>query len=220
MANNNQGCLTSIFPFLKVFIKEDEVNQELPYAKRDDFLSDSELSFYKVIRQAIDERIVICPKVGLKDIFFVKTGDRSNRTTYRNKIDRKHIDFLLCEVETMKPICGIELDDSSHQREDRKHRDRFVNKVFEVSGIQLIRFKNKKSYTLNEIRQQLNDVLNVESNNTDSIAKDTKQEKIGTPNCPKCNIPMIKRVVKKGNNKGREFWGCSNYPKCRHTIDI
>lgn len=33
--------------------------------------------------------------------------------------------------------------------------------------------------------------------------------------CPKCNAPMIKRVAQQGVNAGREFWGCSRYPKCR-----
>ena len=35
-------------------------------------------------------------------------------------------------------------------------------------------------------------------------------------NCPKCGSPMEKR---KGRNGGF-FWGCSNFPNCRATIDI
>lgn len=34
------------------------------------------------------------------------------------------------------------------------------------------------------------------------------------PNCPKCGKPMLKRMQKKGEKQGREFWGCSDYPKC------
>ena len=33
--------------------------------------------------------------------------------------------------------------------------------------------------------------------------------------CPRCGSEMVCRVVKKGANKGNEFWGCSNFPKCR-----
>lgn len=37
------------------------------------------------------------------------------------------------------------------------------------------------------------------------------------PVCPQCGKPMIKRMQKKGSQQGREFWGCSDYPKCNGT---
>ncbi len=33
--------------------------------------------------------------------------------------------------------------------------------------------------------------------------------------CPKCGKPMVLRTTKSGNNQGKQFWGCSGYPKCR-----
>lgn len=33
--------------------------------------------------------------------------------------------------------------------------------------------------------------------------------------CPRCGAPMVKRIAAKGKNTGKEFWGCSNFPKCR-----
>jgi restriction system protein len=38
-----------------------------------------------------------------------------------------------------------------------------------------------------------------------------------TPACPKCNMKMVKRVARHGENAGREFWGCVAYPKCSGT---
>ena len=35
--------------------------------------------------------------------------------------------------------------------------------------------------------------------------------------CPKCGSTLIVRTSKKGHNVGSQFWGCSNFPKCRHT---
>lgn len=43
---------------------------------------------------------------------------------------------------------------------------------------------------------------------TACINKVSPQEKI----CPECGAPMKKRV-----GKFSKFWGCSNYPKCKHT---
>nr|WP_279387531.1 topoisomerase DNA-binding C4 zinc finger domain-containing protein [Marinobacterium mangrovicola] len=41
-----------------------------------------------------------------------------------------------------------------------------------------------------------------------------------TFSCPKCSSPMVKRVARKGANVGREFWGCSRYPKCRAIVNV
>ena len=35
------------------------------------------------------------------------------------------------------------------------------------------------------------------------------------PLCPKCGIPMVERVSKRGPNAGQTFYGCSNYPRCK-----
>ena len=35
------------------------------------------------------------------------------------------------------------------------------------------------------------------------------------PQCPDCGKPMLRRMQKKGQMQGREFWGCSDYPDCK-----
>jgi restriction system protein len=41
--------------------------------------------------------------------------------------------------------------------------------------------------------------------------------KTAVPSCPKCTQPMVRRTARKGVNAGQEFWGCSDYPRCRGT---
>lgn len=36
--------------------------------------------------------------------------------------------------------------------------------------------------------------------------------------CPKCGSDMVLRETKKGENKGKAFWGCSTFPKCRGML--
>jgi len=47
-----------------------------------------------------------------------------------------------------------------------------------------------------------------------------KEEKGSSPVCPRCNNAMVKRTAKQGVNAGKEFWGCSQYPKCKSVVAI
>ena len=58
------------------------------------------------------------------------------------------------------------------------------------------------------------------------VSQDTKQLHIETIRskysdeatiCPWCNGKLVKRIVRKGPNAGKEFTGCENFPKCRYT---
>ncbi|MDQ1340721.1 MAG: hypothetical protein QG567_1879 [Campylobacterota bacterium] len=46
------------------------------------------------------------------------------------------------------------------------------------------------------------------------------KEKENTNLCPKCGSELVLRVTKQGANKGNEFYGCSNFPKCRYTKQV
>ena len=39
----------------------------------------------------------------------------------------------------------------------------------------------------------------------------------GTPACPQCGKPMLRRTIQRGTYQGQHFWGCSDYPNCRGT---
>ena len=43
----------------------------------------------------------------------------------------------------------------------------------------------------------------------------TEQKQSGSE-CPKCGSELVLRTAKKGDNKGNQFFGCSNFPKCRY----
>lgn len=35
--------------------------------------------------------------------------------------------------------------------------------------------------------------------------------------CPRCGNELVLRQARRGAHAGSSFWGCSSYPKCRHT---
>lgn len=47
--------------------------------------------------------------------------------------------------------------------------------------------------------------------------KEKHQMKKSSQYCPKCGNILIKRITKKGINKGQVFYGCSTFPRCRYT---
>ncbi|MCX7748513.1 MAG: DUF2726 domain-containing protein [Clostridia bacterium] len=188
----------------------------MPYFKRDDLLSNSELNFYKVLQQAISDKAIILAKVRIADIIFVKAKNQEFYK-YHNKIVLKHIDFLICSPSNLNTICAIELDDSSHNKSDRIERDNFVDKVFETAKIPLIRFNNKLSYSIQEINEKILPILD----NVNSQIKQTEFTTIDQiPVCSKCKVPMTIRTAKSGDNKGKNFYGCTNYPKCKEIVEI
>jgi Nuclease-related domain/Topoisomerase DNA binding C4 zinc finger len=44
------------------------------------------------------------------------------------------------------------------------------------------------------------------------------EQVVDTPQCPRCGGVMVLRIAKKGENVGKEFWGCSQFPKCRGVV--
>lgn len=47
--------------------------------------------------------------------------------------------------------------------------------------------------------------------------KDTREERSSNRSCTRCESQVTLRTAKKGANAGSQFWGCSSFPKCRHT---
>ena len=209
-----QGCLTAILKLFGINLSPTTNAGTLPYRLRDDFLSNAELSFYKTLEQALGGQATISAKVNLADLFFVARPNENQG--YRNKIDRKHVDFLICDSTTMKPLYGIELDDSSHSKQKRIERDKFVDSVFETAGLPLIRIKAARTYDINELKKILDQQLSVEPKPSKLSLENTDE----APNCSKCGEKMVERTSTKGGNKGNRFWGCKNFPKCRETVGI
>ncbi len=203
---------------------------EFPYHLRDHFLSPAELAFFEVLRAAIANRAILCTKVALGDIFWVKRDDASRHRVYTNKIDRKHVDFLLCDITTMQPIAGIELDDKSHQRQDRQERDAFVDQVFKAAGLPIVHVPVKRTYEEGEIVALLSPFFKVAAKSVTNVAPEPAKPEIKpikaastlatseTPSCPKCGHSLVLRTAKSGANAGNRFWGCSNFPTCRMML--
>ena len=220
MSRENSGCLFVLFHLLgflprsaNVIGVEEQISEaelvELPYRIRDDFLSPAERAFYLTLAAAVGDRGVVCPKVRLGDILFA--ADRATSWRHRKRINQKHVDFLVCSHLTMRPLVAIELDDSSHQREAARERDRFKDAAFAAAGLPLVRIATRRSYDVAELTNTLLPHVDV------AAAPSASPFASLQPTCPKCGVAMVQRTAGRGQLAGKPFFGCPNFPRCRET---
>ena len=132
-----------------------------------------------------------------------------------HRINRKHVDFVLCDPASLQPRCAIELDDASHQRPDRAERDAFVEAVFAGARLPLLRLPARRAYAAQELTARLQAVLQPGAAPPRAAAPSPGEAPV--PTCPKCGSPMLLRTAQHGREPGRQFYGCPNFPRCRQV---
>jgi hypothetical protein len=242
---NSLLFLLAIFAVLAViaalFKKQSKgPSEEATYEARQKLFSPAERSFFGVLEQAVAGQFRVMGKVRLGDLIQPAKGlTRSQRTGAWNRIHQKHVDFVLCQPDTLAVAGVVELDDASHRRKDRSARDAFVDKALSTAGIPIAHFAVCKGYSVQEVTTKLAEVLSLgsvvsepvalsgvvqegqgvlEEMSAENVAVGLAQEQASEqvpPICLACSAPMVKRLAKKGPNAGKWFWACSAFPKCR-----
>lgn len=151
--------------FVWVIVRAQLANRrEGLYYLRKSLFTPAERAFLIVLEKTVPDGVRVFGKVRLEDILGVVSGlDRAQRTAARNKINRKHVDFLLVRESDFAPLAGIELDDSSHEEDDRRQRDAFVDEAFASAKLPLLHVPVQKTYSSADIKARLAEVLEVSS---------------------------------------------------------
>jgi hypothetical protein len=124
------------------------------YKQREFLLSSTELEFFHTLRKVVGKNETIFAKVRQADI--LETGYRQNHPGFWhgfNRIARRHVDFLLCDLTTSKILTVIELQDSSHKRPDRSKRDHELRQALAKTSVRLIEIRARARYAEEEIRR-------------------------------------------------------------------
>lgn len=53
-----------------------------------------------------------------------------------------------------------------------------------------------------------------------SVSSTENASNVSVPLCPKCGAKLVIRTAQKGANVGKQFYGCSSFPKCKFTLNI
>lgn len=134
---------------------KDAIINDYPYVKRI-LLSKAESEFYKILQICIPDNYLLFAKVRLWD--FIDTTAKSNRIQYTNKIQSKHVDYLITDTDG-NPLVAIELDDASHNYDERKKRDNFVDNTLNAAQISIIRIHTSYSYSKEDIERQIKEAI-------------------------------------------------------------
>lgn len=120
--------------------------RRLPYARNDRLLTISEGDFYAVLRQALPPGHLLFAQVRLAGLVRVQPWAQRDKTHWY-KIQAKCVDFVVCDERTFAPRLVVELDDASHDREDRAARDAFVDEVLAGVGLPILHVRWQRQYS-------------------------------------------------------------------------
>lgn len=122
-------------------------------------------------------------------------NDRNAKKEIKQKVYKA--DQLIRVIKEM----DAEIKDYSSSDKDMKQLAQFFLDASE---------KNKSDYSI-----KYEEMLEKCNQDKNEIA-DKEEGKI----CPRCGAALVVRTSKKGDNVGKQFWGCSMFPKCRYIENM
>jgi hypothetical protein len=132
----------------------------LPYERRPVLLSPAGINFLRSLHLAAREDWLIFSMVRLADI--IKVRPRTRKTLlWNSRIQGKHLDFVVCDYETLEVKLAIQLDDTALPRAERRARDNFVNIALAAAGVPLLRVRVREKYETAAIRKDIEDALGI-----------------------------------------------------------
>ncbi len=138
--------------------EEDVKGAGLAYVKTD-ILTPREKRFYPYLKEVADELgLTVSLKPRLGDLVSGAHHQYSSEGAKELfKVQRKHVDFALFDPDTLETKLIIELDDTTHERQDRVNRDVFVDNVLENTGYKILHV-----YSANNLKEEILKKLNEE----------------------------------------------------------
>ena len=96
-----------------------------------------------------------------------------------------------------------------------------VGKNVKKEHIQNIKDKfEPKPQNTEQTAEHKEEVKSIDTLTSEEATELTVHDEVKEKLCPKCGNPLVLRTAQKGKNAGKQFYGCSNYPKCRYIENL
>lgn len=146
------------FAFLQGGFEHEEEKAKYRYNRKNFFLTRAEHECYDTLVEAVGTEYRIFAQVHFPTLLDHKVRGQDWRAALAH-INRKSVDFVLCDRAYLSPKLAIELDDKSHEQSDRQERDREVERILHEAGIPLLRLENRGSFNSGELKDLINGAL-------------------------------------------------------------
>lgn len=210
------------------------VDVSLSYQKKPSVFNQSHAKIFKALQAAVANDYVLLANVNVADALSI--GAIQNvlaMQTAQKMLAEKTFDFLVCDKNSLSPLCAIVIGDSLEP---------YLVTACEAAHLPLARFTVQANYDSSVIRASILNALGIseitpaQTNQTSYGNKESALEIRDEPEattkvalvdsgidlelCPQCSAVMVKRKAKNGAAAGQLFWICSDYPKCRGMLPV
>ncbi len=121
--------------------------QKLTFYPRS-LLTPTEFAFFRALKEACGAEYHILTKIGL----WALIESKNDYIAWR-KISQKHIDFVLCDPNSMLPVLAIELDDWTHNSPKRKAKDAEKDYILQRAVMPILRILPNETYDVRELAE-------------------------------------------------------------------
>jgi len=118
-----------------------KTEQRYTYSRKESVMTNAEWRFFERLNSVAAGKYHVFPQIHLSSLLKNETRGKYYKLSYQ-RINRRSVDFILCDIETRRPVYSVELDDWSHDSAKRKARDSIVEGMLAQGGIPLVRFRN------------------------------------------------------------------------------
>lgn len=133
-----------------------QLDKRVRATKKASIATSSELQFYRKLLVITRDQFDIVPQAHLSVFLDEKTVNKESYWKWaRGHLNAKSVDFLICDKQTLRPLFVIELDDSSHQEDERQERDKWLEELLQKAEMPLVRFKEGEWSTPESIYEKI-----------------------------------------------------------------
>ncbi len=154
----------SILAILSYFINKNRKangTKNYAYKKKEYLLTKPEHDFLNILQTILDNRYYIFPQIHISSLLEHEIVGQSWKGALSH-IDRKSVDYVICDKTNISPLLVIELDDSSHSRNDRIERDRIVEEILKEANIPLLRIPLIEINQIDNLRNKIEQIIQYE----------------------------------------------------------
>jgi very-short-patch-repair endonuclease len=119
-------------------------------------MTNPEVLLYRRLSNIVKDRYVIFPQIHLSSLAVNKTYGKYHKLGFQ-RINRRSVDYVLADPETLRAVYAVELDDSTHDTEKGRSIDALKTDVLSQIGMPLVRLRNINSMSDEDIIELFKD---------------------------------------------------------------